>query len=272
MECPYTGGKLRRELAQKLSAAKGRPARTLDSSKKLVVSLGAGKVEELGLSELTERERRSPEWARVAEGGLRVIPVVEFRLSSPPKSKDGVVDFQPKSRKTTVIDGYPAHVHEDDMEEEVKEEFDRFKVGGDSDKEARSNLFKTKKKEYEALEDWRDTEAEIKMKEALKGLFENIGIPSLLVRSVKYKDLSLIELGLDPLSRDGEIDLLLAYALGEDLHISLIEVKNPRAELWENPDCKEPTKEIIKKALNQLLADVDVVLSLLPDIRCWLTM
>ena len=71
-------------------------------------------MKELGLVELTEMERRSPEWARVVEGGLRVIPVVEFRLTTPPKSKDGVVDFQGKTRKTTVIDGYPAHVHEDE--------------------------------------------------------------------------------------------------------------------------------------------------------------
>ena len=109
MDCHCIGRKLRRELTSKISAAKKRLEKELDSSKKLNVSLGAGQVDDLGLSELAERERQSPEWLRVSKGKLRVIPVVEFRLTSPPKAKDGVVEFEAKTRKTTVIDGYPVH-------------------------------------------------------------------------------------------------------------------------------------------------------------------
>ena len=265
MDCQCKGRKLRQELALKVSAAKKRPEKELDSSKKLNVSLGAGQEKEWGLSKLTERERRSPEWSRVAKGGLRVIPVVEFRLNSLPKSKDGVVDFQTKTRNMRVIDSYPVHLQEDDMVKEMKEQFDRFKEKGATDKEATDNLFKTKKKEYEALQSWKDTKAEIATKEAFEKLFENLGIPSLLVRTVDYKALSLQELGLDTPAKQREMDLLLAYVLGKDLHISLCEVKRPRAELWESPD-KEPTKESIKEALSQLLADIDLMCCLLPDI------
>ena len=265
MDCQCKGRKLRQELALKVSAAKKRPEKELDSSKKLNVSLGAGQEKEWGLSKLTERERRSPEWSRVAKGGLRVIPVVEFRLNSLPKSKDGVVDFQTKTRNMRVIDSYPVHLQEDDMVKEMKEQFDRFKEKGATDKEATDNLFKTKKKEYEALQSWKDTKAEIATKEAFEKLFENLGIPSLLVRTVDYKALSLQELGLDTPAKKREMDLLLAYVLGKDLHISLCEVKRPRAELWESPD-KEPTKESIKEALSQLLADIDLMCCLLPDI------
>ena len=90
----------RDKLRQKLSDARAIPGKEIDTSKKINVTLGAGKVVEWGLKELTEEERKSPEWQAVANGGLRVIPVTEFRLDSLPKpNEEGKVEFETKRRK-----------------------------------------------------------------------------------------------------------------------------------------------------------------------------
>ena len=101
----------------------------MDPLKTILVNLGGGQVKQLGLSELTEMERQSPEWRAVAAGGLRVIPVAEFRLSTLPKplhaddaAEDNKVDFKShiKSRKAHEIDNYPAHLTEGAIEITLK--------------------------------------------------------------------------------------------------------------------------------------------------------
>ena len=125
--------------------------------------------------ELTERERHTPEWHAVAAGGLRVLPVAEFRLSTLPKplhnddSTDpeaNKVDFKAhvQSRKDNKIDRYPLDLTEDDLEKEIDDQFRKLKAEGFSDKDAETEVFKTKKKQYEALQSWKDTNAEITTK------------------------------------------------------------------------------------------------------------
>ena len=80
---------------------------------------------------------------------------------------------------------------------------------------------------------------------------------------------ALCVLGLDGLPpKAGEIDLLLAYVAGKDLHIVLCKVKRPNLKLWESQDGKENTAltRNICKALDQLLGDCDVILGLLADL------
>ena len=64
----------------KVSEGRKREARPIDSSMKLNISRGAGKVESRSLEDLKEEERKSEEWKRMKKGGVRVLPVVEFRL------------------------------------------------------------------------------------------------------------------------------------------------------------------------------------------------
>ena len=292
MDCNCRGLKRRQELKQKVSEARERPGKVLDPRKKILVNLGGGQVKQLGLSELTERERQSPEWQTVAAGGLRVIPVVEFRLSTLPKpllvddaAEDNKVDFKThiQSRKAQEIGYYSAHLTEDAIEKELMDEFRKLKAVGLGNKDAEKKVFATKKKKHEALQSWKDTKAEITLKLSLEELLLHLRVPGLLVRSVEHKARinnpdgfqelrnldALHALGLDGLPpQAGEIDLLLAYVAGNHLHIVLCEVKRQNLKLWESQDGKE-SKALIRnigKAFEQLLADCDVILGLLADL------
>ena len=261
MNCKCEGSTQRRGLKIKLNDAREGSGKAIDSSKKINVDLGAGQVVELSLDDLAERERQSPEWKAVAAGEVRVIPVEEFRLKSPPKYKNGEVDFQTKRRNEGVIEGYPMNIKVEDIEKELKDKFDGLMAKGWNDKSAADETKKKLKKKYDALQSWKDIYAEIKTKQTLHELLKHLQVPSLLVRSVENKALNALGLDLP----DGEMDLLLSYVASNCLHIVLCEVKRPRVEPWESAD-KEPTKESIKKALKQLNSDLELVISLLPDI------
>ena len=104
MSCQCLGSKLRQDLKKKLTEAREISGQKLDYSKKIMVTLGGGREEEFTLKDLTERERHSPEWAAVAAGGTRAIPVTEFRLKNLPKPKSGEVDFQLKKATQALLE------------------------------------------------------------------------------------------------------------------------------------------------------------------------
>ena len=81
-KCP--GHNRREKLRDRLEEARKDAGKKIDSSKRIRVSLGAGVEEDMNLIDLAERERGTPEWKHVADGGTRVIPVTEFTLSSNP--------------------------------------------------------------------------------------------------------------------------------------------------------------------------------------------
>ena len=265
-KCP--GHKRREELIKKIRRARENRGKDIDSSKKICVSLGAGVEEDMNLCDLEERKSRTPEWMEVAKGGLRVIPVTEFTLNSLPKPKKGVVDFLTTRKNERVIEGYSMPRSEEVLEKELVHKFGEFKIKGETDEVAKTSVFKTLKKKHEALQKWRNTKAEIVMKEAAEKVVRDLKIPSVVVRSVDYKYKEhhyLKELGLTMPDKDLEIDLLIAYVAGNYLHIILCEVKRPETEPWA--DCeREPTKESIDTALKQLDTDIDWVLGLLPDV------
>ena len=266
-KCP--GHKRREELGKKVRRARKNSGGEIDSSKRIWVSLGGGLEEDMNLSDLAERERLTPEWMHVAGGGLRVIPVTEFTLSSLPKPDKGVVDFQTKRRNERVIEGYPMPRSDEVLAKNLVDKFKEFKVKGETDEGTKTKVFKTLKKQHEALQKWRDEKAEIVMKEAIEELLRHLKIPSLVVRKVDYRANQyhhLKELGLSKMPiKDVEIDLLIAYVADNDLHVVLCEVKRPNNEPWENHQ-RPPTKEIIDKVLKQLDTDIDLVLNLLPDV------
>ena len=248
------------ELRQKLHDAKKISGREIDSSKRLKVNLGAGQVKEYSLRDLEERERQSPEWRAVSAGGLRIIPIREFRLNSLPKPKNGAVEFQTSRRNEGVIDGYPMHITVESIERELQEEFNALRVKEFSENDAAKETIRKLKKKHEAVQKWKDTNAEITAKLAFEKLLKHIGAPSLLVRSVEHKDFNmrlntkaLNAIGLHLPTKAGETDLLLAYVSGKHLHVVLCEVKRPRTEPWASQE-KEPSKESIKKAVDQLIA------------------
>ena len=86
---------------------------------------------------------------------------------------------------------------EEFLEKELVNKFSEFKMKGETDAVAKASVLKTLKKKYEALQKWRNTKAEIVMKEAAVKLLSDLKIPSLIVRSVDYKAQHfLLELGL----------------------------------------------------------------------------
>ena len=130
-KCP--GHKRREKLEEKIKRARENLGKDIDSSKRICVSLGAGLEENMNLSDLAERERGTPEWKHVAEGGTRVIPVTEFTLNSLPKpNEEGVVDFKTKRRNERVIEGYPFPRSEEVLEKELVDKFTEFKIRGNS--------------------------------------------------------------------------------------------------------------------------------------------
>ena len=70
------------------------------------------------------------------------------------------------------------------LEKELIDKFNEFKTKGSTDKVAKASVFKTLKKQYEALQNWKDRKEEIVAKEAFDKLFKDLKLPSLLLRAV----------------------------------------------------------------------------------------
>ena len=64
--------------------------------------------------------------------------------------------------------------------------------------------------ELQAVQKWQDNLAEIKLKKALEKMMEDLGFPSLIIRSINLKALSALkDLGFK-LPGDAEVDLMMA--------------------------------------------------------------
>ena len=96
----------------KVSEGRKREARPIDSSMNLNISRGAGKMETMSLHHLKEEERKTEEWKLMEKGGVRVIPVTEFRLKH--TKNVGKV-----SKKKTDIDSYGMELPDSVIEEEI---------------------------------------------------------------------------------------------------------------------------------------------------------
>ena len=118
-----------------------------------------------------------------------------------------------------------------DLTEIVKTKYDevlkKSKNGGKSEtvcqREATTEAMKLP--QYQAIQKWLDIHAEIKLKEAVGKMMTSRKIPCLIIRSVNLKALSALnDFGLK-IPENVEVDLIMAYASGDFLHVNIFEVK-----------------------------------------------
>ena len=246
---------------------------SLERDLKVLVKLGPVSVE-TSLKELEEKYASKPEWKVIKEGGVLSVPVEEFRMINPPKpDHSGKLEFGKRKDggEGKHIDSYPVCQTIDQLnkviEDKFNEVFAKSKAAGKSDAESKraAESEALKLPQYQAVQRWQDHAAEIKVKEALGKMMRHLKIPTLIIRSVNLKALSALkDLGLE-LPGDAEIDLLMAYASGDFLHICIFEVKRANTYPWEN-DQKSLNKQALNKAELQLNRDLEVLMSLLADI------
>ena len=222
---------------------------------KVLVKLGPVSVE-TSLKELEEKYASKSEWKVIKEGGVLSVPVEEFRMINPPKpDHSGKLEFgkRKESAEGKHIDSYPVCQTIDHLNKVIKEKFsevfEKSKAAGKSDAESKraAESVALKLPQYQAVQSWQDNAAEIKVKEALEKMMTSLKIPTLIIRSVNLRALSALkDLGLE-LPGDAEIDLLMAYASADFLHIAIFEVKRANTYPWEN-DRKSLNKQALNKA------------------------
>ena len=205
------------------------------------------------------------EWTIINGDKVHSVPVEEFRLENPPcPNHSGQVVFGKKQGGRKQIDNFPVGQTIGNMNAFVLDKYKEAKqtanIAGKTEAEAeRAGLSEANRHpSFHAVKNWLHVEAEIKLKRALESVMENIKLPALLIRSIDLRAISaLSDLGLD-ISGDAEIDLLLAYASEDCLHIVIFEVKRSDTYRWK-PNCGPPKKQAVNKAENQLSKDLEVL-------------
>ena len=228
---------------------------------------------ETSLKELEENYASKPEWKVIEDGGVLSIPVEEFRIINPPKpDHSGSVGFDKKKRgEERQIDSYPVAQTVNNLNGQVlvkySKEKEKARAAGKSvaDAERIAQAMARNLPELTAVQRWQDSDAKIKLKRAVEKITIDQKIPALIIRSINLKALSALkDLGLK-LSGDAEIDLMMAYASGNFLHVVVFEVKRPDTYPWQTKS-PTPTKQAVNKAENQLTKDLDVLMAILGGI------
>ena len=264
------GHRLREERRQKINKLQNSELVVLDENLRLLIKKGPVSVE-TSLRELEENYASKPEWKLIEGGGVLSVPVEEFRMINPPKpDRKGNVKFDTKKseRGGRHIENYPVGQSIANLTAVVVEKFTKMrnkaKTGGKSEASAErgAEAEAMKLPELQAVQKWQDNVAEIELKKALEKMMEDRGIPSLIIRSINLKALiALKDLGFK-FPGDAEVDLMMAYASGDFLHVVIFEVKRADTYPWQN-ECKLPNKQAVNKAENQLTKDVDVLMAIL---------
>ena len=266
------GHKEREDRANFISKLSTRPTETPNKNLRVLIKKGPVSVE-TSLRELEDNYEKKPEWKVIEDGGVLSIPVEEFRIINPPKpDHSGSVGFGKKKRgEEKLIDSYPVAQTVKKLNEQVlvkyNEENERARAAGKSEVDAEriAQAVARNLPELTAVQRWQDSEAEIKLKRAIEKITSDQKIPAVIIRSVNLKALSALkDLGLN-LSGDAEIDLMMAYASGNFLHVVVFEVKRPDTYPWQTKS-PTPTKQAVNKAEIQLTKDLDVLMALLGGI------
>ena len=242
-----------------------------DEDFKVLIKKGPVSVE-TSLKELEESYASKPNWKKIEEGGVLSVPLEEFRMIDPPKpNQAGHVNFG-KSGRGTKIEKYTVAETIENLNALILDEYNKEKVKAkaagenetDSAKEARAKALRLP--QFNAVKKWQDVEAEIKLKRALEDMMENLKIPALIIRSVSLKAIfELKNLGLKIPDGDGELDLIMAYASGDFLHVVIFEVKRADTCPWQTR--RVPlNKQAVDKAEKQLKKDLDILMAILTGI------
>ena len=223
---------------------------------------------ETSLKELEDYYESRPEWKMIAYGGVLSIPLEDFRMIDHPKpDHSGKVGFnKKKGKKGTKIEDYSVGQTIEHLNALVLSQYNDEKRKSEAEgmSESESERFAAiaalKLPLFCALKAWQDIEAEIKLKNTLKGMMSDLKIPTLIIRSIKLKTMSALnELGLgdgviDP-SRDTEIDLVMAYVSGDVLNVVIFEVKRSDTYPWQTTS-SHLNKQALNKAEIQLNKDL----------------
>ena len=264
----HEGRSLTRDKIIKLLAS---PTKNLDGSLRVLIKKGPVSVE-TSLKELEVSYACKPEWKVINEGGVLSVPVEEFRMIHLPKcDRSGKLDFGKAKQGGYQIGSYPVgqtttHLNEIILAKYNKEK-DKTVAAGESEASAENaaQVMAKKLPEFTALQRWLDIESEIKLKSAMQSLMGDQTSPALIIRAVNFKAMSsLKDLGLD-FSGDTEIDLMVAYASGDFLHIVICEVKRADTYPWQNK-MMMPSKQAVNKAEKQLVKGLDVLMAILAGI------
>ena len=247
------------------------PMQCPDKNHKVLIKKGPVSVE-TSLKEVEENYASKPEWKVIESGGMLSVPIEDFRMINPAKlDRSGQVDFGKKKGGQKHIDNYPVAQTTENLEtlvlvkyNEVKEQARKHGTSTDqAEREAAAEAMKLP--QFQAVNAWQDVKAEIKLKKALEKMMTRLRFPTLIVRSLNLKAISALkDLGLK-LSGDAEIDLLMAIASGDLLHVDIFEVKRADTFPWQTK-CAPPNKQAVNKAENQLTKDLDVVMAILAGI------
>ena len=251
------------------------PLKSLDKNLKVLIKKGPVS-KETSLKELEDLYQSKPEWKMIEDGGVLSIPVEELRMIDPPKpDHSGRVGFdKKKGGKGTKVEEYTVGQTMEHLNAVVlskyNEEREKLLANGNPESEAERIAVTAARKLplLCALKAWQDVEAEIKVKKALETMMSNLKIPALIIRSIKPKAMSALKdlLGLGDgeidLTRDAEIDLVMAYISGDFLNIVIFEVKRADTYPWQTK-CAIPNKDAARKAENQLTRDLDVLRAIL---------
>ena len=220
-----------RENRKKLIKSKGEGAESSQS--------GSLAPEHLRLWDITTKELEL-----IMSGQVVCVPVEEVRYRNLPEKRKGSPypwETSKKHRneeKGAMIHNFTEAETPQRLREELKETFNKAVANAELHENmtneqakvlARKETQNTEK--FNALKDWEDVQAEIKVKESLKDLLEKHEIPGVIVRSLETKKLcKFIFDNINNLKNNFKVDVLqidtlMAFASGSTLNIYLAEVK-----------------------------------------------
>merc|ERR1712038_2066220 len=269
----------RLERKSKISVLASRPIEIPDENCKMLIRKAGSESREWSLKDLEASYESSPEWRKIKEGGVLSVPVEEPRLRRRPEpGRSGKVTFpEHEDGRGNKIDNYTLAETVEKLWEPVRERHDEEKrnaiANGFTEEEAEVNATKEAEKvpQYKALSEWLDTEGEIELKRSLARMMERLGAPTLIIRSCHLKKMNkrLSELGItlpaDTLKKHAEIDVLMGFVSGDNLHLVICEVKRRRTYPWSSK-VEPPKNGKISEAEKQLSMDLDILHSLLSGI------
>ena len=239
--------------------------------KTVLIKKGPSISVQTSLRDLEDMYKNNLEWDLVDRGGVLSVPVEELRMTNFPKpDRNGSMNFS-KKKGVNLIQNFPVGQTIGNLNAEILAKYNQVqedaKASGKSEKEClqKAKDEATKLPQFQAVKAWQDINAEIKLKKELEAMMGRLKVPALIIRSINMREISVLkDLGLK-IPKDGEIDLVMAYACGDSLKVVIFEVKRGDTYPWQTKQ-SPVNKQAVNKAEKQLGGDVDTMLALLAGI------